>query len=74
MPPVVTPAAPMPGARQAWRLLGGVVALAAVTVVWSSWLGISNAATVATSYLMVVLVVAATSTLRVAVATSSCRR
>ena len=41
-----------------------------ITLAWTRWLGITNAATVATSYLMVVLVIAATSALRVAIATS----
>jgi two-component system sensor histidine kinase KdpD len=52
-----------------WRLGAALVAVAAVTVGLRG-LGVSNAATVSTSYLMVVLVVAATSRLLVAVLTS----
>jgi two-component system sensor histidine kinase KdpD len=52
-----------------WRLAGAVTVVGATTAVLRG-LGVSNAATVSTSYLMVVLVVAATSRLRVAVATS----
>src|SRR5829696_3290310 len=52
------------------RLLVALLALAAVTLTLGSWLHVSNAATVSTTYLMVVLLVAATSRLRVAVATS----
>jgi two-component system, OmpR family, sensor histidine kinase KdpD len=55
---------------QAWRFAGAVAVLGVITLAWSEWLGVTNAATVATSYLMVVLLVAATSKLRVAVATS----
>src|SRR5215210_9424853 len=52
------------------RLVAALLALAAVTLTLGSWLHVSNAATVSTTYLMVVLLVAATSRLRVAVATS----
>ena len=52
------------------RLTAGVAAVAAVTVVLGYWLRVSNAAIVSTTYLMVVLLVAATSRLRVAVVTS----
>jgi two-component system sensor histidine kinase KdpD len=55
---------------QAARLGAAMLALAIVTVTLSQWLRVSNAATVSTAYLMVVLLVAATSRLRVAVATS----
>ena len=47
-----------------------VTVLAVVTLACVRWFGMTNAATVATSYLMVVLVIAATSPLRVAIATS----
>jgi two-component system sensor histidine kinase KdpD len=47
-----------------------MVAVAAVTLALGLWLRVSNAAIVSTTYLMVVLVVAATSRLWVAVATS----
>ena len=52
------------------RLVAALLAVAAVTLTLGSWLHVSNAATVSTTYLMVVLLVAATSRLRVAVATS----
>jgi two-component system, OmpR family, sensor histidine kinase KdpD len=62
----------MPWSRPAdlSRLGGAAVAVAAVTLVLGRWLHVSNAATVATMYLMVVLLVAATSRLWVAIATS----
>ena len=53
-----------------WRLAAAVTALAIVTFACLDWLGLTNAAAVATIYLMVVLVVAATSRLVTAVATS----
>jgi two-component system, OmpR family, sensor histidine kinase KdpD len=56
--------------RELWRFAGAVGVLGVVTLAWTRWLGLTNAATVATSYLMVVLVVAATSALRIAIATS----
>ncbi len=52
------------------RLAAGLGAIAAVTYVLVSWLQVSNAATVSATFLMVVLLVAATSTLWVAVVTS----
>jgi two-component system, OmpR family, sensor histidine kinase KdpD len=52
------------------RLITGLGAVAAVTVAYTKWLPMSNAATVSTTFLMVVLVVAATSRLWIAVATS----
>jgi two-component system, OmpR family, sensor histidine kinase KdpD len=57
-------------ARQVWRFAAGVGALGLITQGWTLAFGLTNAATVATSYLMVVLVVAATSELRTAIATS----
>ncbi len=54
----------------AFALVAALVAVAAVTLMLGPWLRVSNAATVSTTYLMVVLLVAATSRLRVAVATS----
>jgi two-component system, OmpR family, sensor histidine kinase KdpD len=45
-------------------------AVAAVALILGHWLRVSNAAIVSTTYLMVVLLVAATSRLRIAVATS----
>ncbi len=53
-----------------WRLTAGVAGIAAVTTIYTRWLPVSNTATVATTFLMVVLLVAATSRLRVAVVTS----
>jgi len=52
------------------RLVAALLAVAAVALTLGSWLHVSNAATVSTTYLMVVLLVAATSRLRVAVVTS----
>lgn len=58
------------GRSDAVHLGIGLAAVAAITAIFHHWLRVSNAATVSTMYLMVVLVVAATSGLRVAVATS----
>jgi two-component system, OmpR family, sensor histidine kinase KdpD len=58
------------GHSDAFRLFAALLAVAGVTLTLGHWLHISNAATVSTTYLMVVLLVAATSRLRVAVATS----
>jgi two-component system sensor histidine kinase KdpD len=58
------------GHSDAFRFGAAMVAVAAVTLTLGQWLRVSNAATVSTTYLMVVLPVAATSRLRVAVATS----
>ncbi len=52
------------------RLAGGLGAVAGVTYIYVKWLHLSNAATVSTTFLMIVLVVAATSRLWIAVATS----
>jgi two-component system sensor histidine kinase KdpD len=52
------------------RLVAGVGAVAGVTLLYVKWLHVSNAATVSTTFLLIVLVIAATSRLRVAVATS----
>lgn len=49
---------------------GGIAAVAAVTFVYARWLGVLNAATVSTTFLMVVLLVASVSRLWVPVATS----
>ena len=59
-----------PGNSDAVRLVAALAAVALVTLILSYWLQHSNAATVSTIYLMVVLVVAATSRLRVAVVIS----
>ena len=53
-----------------WCAGAALAALAFVTLTLAEWLLISNAAIVSTTYLMVVLVVAATSRLWIAVATS----
>jgi two-component system sensor histidine kinase KdpD len=52
------------------RLVIALAALAACTVILGPWLHVSNTATVSTAYLMVVLVVAATSRLAIAVISS----
>jgi two-component system sensor histidine kinase KdpD len=54
----------------AWQLSAALLAVAALTLVMAGWLRIANTATISTIYLTVVLVVAATSRLRVAVVTS----
>ncbi len=56
--------------RDVVRLGAGVGAVAAVTLAYAQWLHVSNAAIVSTTFLMVVLVVAATSRLWIAVVTS----
>jgi two-component system, OmpR family, sensor histidine kinase KdpD len=53
-----------------FRMGAALAAVAVVTVVLAHWFRLSNASTVSTTYLMVVLVVAATSRFRVAVVTS----
>jgi two-component system sensor histidine kinase KdpD len=57
-------------ASDAAHLAAGLAAVAGVTVLYARWLNVENAATVSTTFLLVVLVVAATSRLRVAVVTS----
>jgi two-component system sensor histidine kinase KdpD len=52
------------------RALASAAALAAITFTYTRWLDVTNATTVALTYLLVVLVVAATSRLWVAVMTS----
>jgi two-component system sensor histidine kinase KdpD len=54
----------------AWRLGASLASVAVVTWACLGWLKVSNAATISTTFLLIVLVVAATSRLRVAVATS----
>ncbi|HSP91920.1 MAG TPA: ATP-binding protein [Vicinamibacterales bacterium] len=51
-------------------MAGALAALAAVTASYEVWLGVSNPTVVGLSYLLIVLLVAAVSTLRVAVASS----
>ena len=48
------------------RLVAGVGAIAGVVVVYVQWLDVSNVATVSTTFLLIVLLVAATSRRRVA--------
>jgi two-component system sensor histidine kinase KdpD len=55
---------------EVFRLGAGVGAVAGVTFIYVKWLHVANAATVSTTFLMIVLVVAATSRLWVAVGTS----
>jgi len=52
------------------HLAAALLGVAGVTLILGRWLGVSNAATVSTTFLMVVLLVAATSHLWVAVVTS----
>ncbi len=52
------------------RLAGGVAAIGAVTWLYVRWLHVSNAATVSTTFLLIVLVVAATSRFWIAAVTS----
>jgi two-component system, OmpR family, sensor histidine kinase KdpD len=58
------------GYADAMRLALSLLSIAAVTFVYIRWLHVSNATTVSMTFLMVVLVTAATSRLRVAVAAS----
>ena len=52
------------------RILAALTVVGVVTLTLGPWLHVSNAATVSTTYLLIVLLVAATSHLRVAAATS----
>jgi two-component system sensor histidine kinase KdpD len=56
--------------RDAARLAASLGAVAAVTFVYVDWLHVSNAAIVSTTFLLIVLVVAATSRLWMAIVTS----
>ncbi|RPI52137.1 MAG: DUF4118 domain-containing protein [Acidobacteria bacterium] len=58
------------GSSNALRLTLSLISVAAVTFVYVAWLHVSNATTVSMTFLMVVLVVAATSRLWIAVVTS----
>jgi two-component system, OmpR family, sensor histidine kinase KdpD len=55
---------------EVWHVAGAIAALAIVTAAYEVWLGVSNPTVVGLSYLLIVLLVAAVSTLRVAVGTS----
>lgn len=57
-------------AAEIWSLLGAWSAVAVLTAAYVSWLRVTNPTIVALSFLLVVLIVAAVSTLWVAVATS----
>jgi two-component system sensor histidine kinase KdpD len=57
-------------AREVWRAVGGVAGVVVVTFLYRLWMPTPNATTVALSFLVVVLIVAATSWLWTAVATS----
>ena len=52
------------------RTVGALAAVALITLVLAAWLRVSNAATVSVTYLLLVLLVAATSRLAIAVVTS----
>jgi len=56
--------------REVWHLAAGALALAAVTVTYRGLVGITNPTVVGLSYLLVILLIAAASTFRVAVAAS----
>jgi two-component system, OmpR family, sensor histidine kinase KdpD len=58
------------GLHRDWWRIGAALAAVAIVTAALRWFAVSNAATVSTTYLMVVLVVAASSRLRVAVVTS----
>ena len=59
-----------PGRSNVWRLAAGLAAVILITFTYTKWLRVSNPAILSATYLMVVLVVAATSRLWVAVVTS----
>jgi two-component system sensor histidine kinase KdpD len=56
--------------RELSAALVSLLALAAVTLVYARWIGVTNGTIVALTFLLVVLITAATSRLRVAIATS----
>jgi two-component system sensor histidine kinase KdpD len=56
--------------RELLYLGGGLLALAIATIAYREWLHVTNSTTVALTFLMVVLLVATSATLRTAVATS----
>ena len=60
----------MPRHSDASRLATSVAAVGLVTVGYAGWLGVSNPAIVSTTYLLVVLLVAATSRFSIAAVTS----
>jgi two-component system sensor histidine kinase KdpD len=56
--------------REAARVAAALLGIALITWIYASWLHVTNATTVALTFLLVVLVAAATSRLRIAVITS----
>ena len=60
----------LPPFAELWHLAAALAALAIVTALYEVWLGVSNPTVVGLSYLLIVLLAAAVSTLRVAVAAS----
>ena len=56
--------------RDVWRVIGALSGVGLVPVAYVRWLGVTNATTVALTFLLLVLVVAATSRLWIAVMTS----
>src|SRR5690242_11289007 len=56
--------------RELSYLCGGLLALALATIGYRQWLHVTNSTTVALTFLMIVLLVAAHATLRTAIATS----
>jgi len=60
----------VPSGREWGFLAAGAAGLGAITFVYAGWLRIENATVVGLSYLLVILLVAAAATLRVAVSTS----
>jgi two-component system sensor histidine kinase KdpD len=56
--------------REAVQTIGSLAAVAVVTIIYASWVEVTNATTVSLTYLLVVMVVAARCRLRVAVMTS----
>jgi K+-sensing histidine kinase KdpD len=56
--------------RRTWRLAAALVSIALITWIYTSWLHVTNTTTVALTFLLVVLVTAATSRLRDAVIVS----
>jgi two-component system sensor histidine kinase KdpD len=59
-----------PPLAELWHIAGALAALTIVTAAYEVWLGVSNPTVVGLSYLLIVLLLAAVSTLRVAVAVS----
>jgi len=58
------------GKTDALHLAGGLAAIAAVTAIYALWLRVSNSATVSITFLLIVLLIAATARLWIAIVTS----